>query len=220
MIYRRCGKRAFDLAVSVILLVLLSPLLVAVAVSVAVFLGRPVLFRQSRPGQGGILFRLVKFRSMSDKADSSGNPLPDEERLGRFGKFLRASSLDELPELWNVLRGEMSLVGPRPLLPRYVERYTPFQARRMEVKPGITGWAQVNGRNLVDWEERFSMDVWYVENRSFGLDLKILGLTMIQVFRREGISAEGHSTMAEFMGSRERQGEDASPGVKNPDRES
>jgi len=190
-------KRLFDIAGAFVLLVLVLPLLLVIAVLVRVKLGSPVLFRQVRPGRGARPFTLVKFRTMA--LASPGVPIaPDAERLSLFGRGLRASSLDELPELWNVLRGEMSLVGPRPLLTAYVERYSPEQARRHEVLPGITGWAQVNGRNTTTWEERLRLDVWYVDNRSLGLDLRILLRTVALVFRREGIAAPGEATMKEF----------------------
>ncbi len=195
-------KRTFDLLVSLILLTLLSPVLLVIAVLVRIKLGRPVLFSQERPGLHGRLFRLYKFRSMRDAHGTDGRLLPDDERLTKFGRFLRASSLDELPELFNVIKGEMSLVGPRPLLVAYLERYTPEQARRQEVLPGITGWAQVNGRNALSWEAKFRLDVWYVDNRSFWLDLKILFLTLWKALKREGISAPGSATAPEFMGSK------------------
>jgi len=163
--------------------------------------GSPVLFRQVRPGYRGRLFELYKFRSMTEARDIQGRLLPDEQRLTRWGRFLRATSLDELPELLNVLRGEMSLIGPRPLLVQYLERYTPEQARRHEVLPGITGWAQVNGRNVLTWEDKFHLDVWYVDHWSFWLDLKILSLTLWKVLTREGISQVGHATAREFVGS-------------------
>lgn len=199
--YNSCvGKRLFDLIVSALLLILLSPLLVVVAVLVRLRLGSPVLFTQPRPGLGAKPFHLVKFRTMADRRDPDGELLPDVERLDRFGSFLRSSSLDELPELWNVLRGDMSLVGPRPLLMRYLERYSPVQMRRHEVRPGITGWAQVNGRNNLPWAERFEMDVWYVDHRSFVLDLKILWLTFVKVLRRSDVNETGQATMTEFMG--------------------
>lgn len=172
-----------------------------VAVLVRIVHGKPVLFRQNRPGYQSSLFTVYKFRTMNNARDKQGNLLPDEQRLTRLGRFLRSSSLDELPELFNVLRGEMSLVGPRPLFKHYLERYSPEQARRHEVLPGITGWAQVNGRNALDWEEKFRLDVWYVDNWSFGLDLKILLLTLWKVIKREGISQPGHATAEEFMGS-------------------
>lgn len=194
-------KRTFDLLVSLILLILLSPVMLVIAVLVRIKLGRPVLFSQERPGLHGRLFRLYKFRTMRDARGADDRLLPDEERLTKFGRFLRASSLDELPELFNVLKGEMSLVGPRPLLVAYLERYTPEQARRHEVLPGITGWAQVNGRNALSWESKFKLDVWYVDNRSFWLDLKILFLTIWKALKREGISAPGSATAPEFMGS-------------------
>lgn len=191
----------FDRLLAFLLLLLLSPVLVGAAILVALFLGRPILFRQLRPGLNGKSFQVLKFRTMLDAVDSNGNPLPDSERMTRFGKFLRASSLDELPELWNVVRGDMSLVGPRPLLVEYLPKYSPQQARRHEVKPGITGWAQVNGRNAISWERKFELDVWYVDNRSTLLDIKILFLTVWQVIRRDGISADDHVTMPPFAGS-------------------
>ncbi|NLG49034.1 MAG: sugar transferase [Chloroflexi bacterium] len=199
--YRRAGKRAFDLAITIPLLVLCSPLLALVALLVRLKLGRPVLFRHQRPGLHGQPFTLLKFRTMTDARDAEGNLLPDAERLTPFGALLRSTSLDELPELVNVLKGEMSLVGPRPLHMRYLDRYTPEQARRHEVLPGITGWAQVHGRNAVDWETRFALDVYYVDHLSFGLDLRILGRTLATVLKREGISEAGHVTMTEFMGT-------------------
>lgn len=194
-------KRLFDLLVSLLLLVLLSPVMLVIAVLVRIKLGKPVLFSQERPGLHGRLFRLYKFRTMRDLRGQDGRLLPDEERLTKFGRFLRASSLDELPELFNVLKGEMSLVGPRPLLVAYLDRYTPEQARRHEVLPGITGWAQVNGRNALSWEAKFKLDVWYVDNQSFWLDLKILFLTLWKALKREGISAPGSATAPEFMGT-------------------
>ncbi|HEX4952582.1 MAG TPA: sugar transferase [Thermoanaerobaculia bacterium] len=195
------AKRAFDLVGSALGLILLAPLLLVLAVTVAMVLGRPVLFRQQRAGLGGTVFTLVKLRSMSDERDATGALLPDAHRLGRFGRFLRASSLDELPTLWNVLKGEMSLVGPRPLLLRYLPRYSPEQARRHEVKPGITGWAQVNGRNALTWEQKFELDVWYVDHRSLRLDLAILAATIGQVFRAQGIRHGEEATSPEFLGS-------------------
>jgi len=199
--YRRWGKRKLDLFLSLFGLVVLSPVLLLIAFLVRLKLGSPVLFRQVRPGFGGRLFTLLKFRTMRDLRDRERNLLPDGDRLSGFGTRLRRLSLDELPELFNVLKGDMSVVGPRPLLMQYLDRYTPEQARRHEVKPGITGWAQVNGRNAITWEEKFALDVWYVDNRSFGLDLKILGMTAWKVLKREGISAEGEATMPEFMGN-------------------
>jgi len=199
--FRTLIKRLFDLLISLVLLILLSPVMLVIAVLVRIKLGKPVLFSQERPGLHGRLFRLYKFRTMRDLRGPDGRLLPDEERLTKFGRFLRASSLDELPELFNVLKGEMSLVGPRPLLVAYLERYTPEQARRHEVLPGITGWAQVNGRNALSWEAKFKLDVWYVDNQSFWLDLKILFLTLWKALKREGISAPGSATAPEFMGS-------------------
>lgn len=194
------AKRAFDVGVALALLVLGAPVLAAVYLAVWAFLGRPVIFRQARAGRDGELFTLLKFRSMLDAAGPDGRPLPDDQRLTRFGKLLRSTSLDELPSLVNVLRGEMSLVGPRPLLARYLPRYSPRQRRRHEVRPGITGWAQVNGRNTVGWDERFELDVWYVDNYSLLLDLKILVMTVFKVLYREGVQADGEATMTEFMG--------------------
>ena len=197
----RIVQRLRDLLLSSLLLILLSPLLLALALLVRVKLGSPVLFSQERPGLHGKLFKLNKFRSMRDAYDETGKPLPDEERLTPFGRFLRSSSLDELPELFNVLKGEMSLVGPRPLLAAYLERYTPEQARRHEVLPGITGWAQVNGRNALTWEEKFKLDVWYVDHQSLWMDIRILFITLWKAIRREGISAPGSATAPEFMGT-------------------
>jgi lipopolysaccharide/colanic/teichoic acid biosynthesis glycosyltransferase len=202
-IYRRIGKRIFDLLIALPALILLSPLLAVLALLVRVKLGAPVFFRQQRPGLYGRAFRMVKFRTMTDARDAQGALLPDADRLTRFGKFLRAASLDELPELWNVVVGDMSLVGPRPLLMRYLDRYTPEQARRHEVRPGVTGWAQVNGRNAISWEQKFAYDVWYVDNLSFWLDLKILALTVRKIIVREGISQAGQATMEEFMGTQD-----------------
>jgi sugar transferase EpsL len=199
--YRRRGKRLFDLLVALPALIVFSPVLAALAVLVHLKLGTPVFFRQLRPGLHGRPFHMAKFRTMTDDHDASGALLPDADRLTVFGKFLRSTSLDELPELWNVVNGDLSLVGPRPLLMRYLDRYTPEQARRHEVRPGITGWAQVNGRNAISWEEKFALDVWYVDHVSFGLDLKILWLTVVRVFQRKGISQTGQATMEEFMGS-------------------
>jgi lipopolysaccharide/colanic/teichoic acid biosynthesis glycosyltransferase len=195
------SKRIFDLITASTCLVIFTPVMAIVAVLVRIVHGKPVLFRQNRPGYQSSLFTVYKFRTMNNARDKQGNLLLDEQRLTRLGRFLRSSSLDELPELFNVLRGEMSLVGPRPLFKHYLERYSPEQARRHEVLPGITGWAQVNGRNALDWEEKFRLDVWYVDNWSFGLDLKILLLTLWKVIKREGISQPGHATAEEFMGS-------------------
>nr|WP_205755310.1 sugar transferase [Azotobacter chroococcum] len=192
----------FDILVAATALLLLAPLLLVLAWLVRRRIGAPVLFRQLRPGLHGRPFELLKLRSMREALDERGRPLPDAERLTPFGRLLRASSLDELPELWNVLRGDMSLVGPRPLLMEYLPLYTPEQARRHAVRPGITGWAQVNGRNALSWEEKFRLDVWYVDHRSFRLDLRILLLTLKRVLAREGINAEGEATMARFTGSK------------------
>lgn len=194
-------KRSFDLVLSLMALVLLSPVLLSLAWQVRRKLGQPVLFRQLRPGLNGRPFELLKFRTMSDKRGANGDSLPDSERLQGFGKFLRSTSLDELPELWNVLKGDMSLVGPRPLLMEYMDLYSAEQARRHEVRPGITGWAQINGRNAISWEEKFALDVWYVDNRSMILDTKILLRTVKSVLSRDGISEEGHVTMQKFTGS-------------------
>jgi sugar transferase EpsL len=198
----QCSKRLFDLAVALVALIALSPLMLLIALLVRFKLGMPVIFRQLRPGLHGKPFTIYKFRTMIDARDAECNLLPDAERLTRFGRFLRSASLDELPEIFNVLKGDMSLVGPRPLLMRYLERYTPEQMRRHEVKPGITGWAQVNGRNAITWEEKFALDIWYVDNWSLGLDLKIIGLTIFKILKREGISQLGHATAQEFMGDR------------------
>ena len=195
------SKRLFDLLAASLGLLVISPVLLAVAILVRIYHGSPVLFGQKRPGLHGQPFRIFKFRTMTDARAADGSPLPDEQRLTRLGRFLRASSLDELPELFNVLRGEMSLVGPRPLLMQYLERYSPEQSRRHDVLPGITGWVQVNGRNALTWEDKFRLDVWYVDHWSFWLDLKILFLTFSKVFKREGISQPGHATMEEFMGN-------------------
>jgi lipopolysaccharide/colanic/teichoic acid biosynthesis glycosyltransferase len=195
------AKRAFDLAVAGIAVALLSPLVAVIALLVRVQLGSPVLFRQRRPGLGGRPFELLKFRTMTDRRDADGALLPDEARLTAFGRWLRATSLDELPELINVLRGEMSLVGPRPLLMEYLPLYTPEQARRHEVPAGVTGWAQVNGRNSLSWEDKFRLDLWYVDHWSLGLDLRILGLTVLKVLRAEGINQPGRATQERFRGT-------------------
>jgi lipopolysaccharide/colanic/teichoic acid biosynthesis glycosyltransferase len=194
-------KRALDVVVSAFLLVLLSPVLIAVTLMVWLQMGRPILFRQQRPGYKGVPFFALKFRSMTDKRDEQGRPLPDGARITRLGAYLRRSSLDELPQFWNVLRGDMSLVGPRPLLMQYLDRYTPEQARRHSVIPGITGWTQVNGRNDLAWEKKLALDVWYVDHWSLALDLRILGITVWKVLKGEGIAAEGSATMPEFMGT-------------------
>jgi sugar transferase EpsL len=193
-------KRLIDIVGSLFALVLLSPLFAVVSLCIYFAMGKPVLFRQYRPGFRGKPFLLYKFRTMLERYDEEGKPLPDEERLTRLGKFLRRTSLDELPELWNVLRGDMSLVGPRPLLMEYLSRYNREQARRHEMKPGLTGWAQVNGRNAISWEEKFKLDVWYVDHWSLGLDFKILWKTVVAVLKGEGVSADGHATMPEFRG--------------------
>lgn len=194
-------KRLLDIFGAFLGLVLLSPLLLLLVRRIGKDMGKPVFFRQIRPGKNAKPFEMIKFRSMRDAVDEAGNPLPDSERITPIGQKLRSSSLDELPELWNVLKGEMSLVGPRPLLMEYVPLYTPEQARRMDVRPGITGWAQVNGRNAISWEDKFKLDVWYVENRTLWLDIKILWMTVKKVLSREGISAPGDVTMPKFSGN-------------------
>lgn len=194
-------KRLFDIVISGLALILLSPLLAATALLVRLRLGSPVLFRQTRPGKAGRPFSILKFRTMLDTRDPDGRLLHDTERLTPFGRMLRSTSLDELPELWNVLKGEMSLVGPRPLLMEYLPLYSPEQARRHEVRPGITGWAQVNGRNALSWEEKFVLDIWYVDNRSFWLDIRILFLTARAAIRRDGINSGENQTMPKFTGS-------------------
>jgi sugar transferase EpsL len=198
--YRTFGKRLLDLVFTISALILLSPALALVALLACLKFGSPVLFRQRRPGLHGRPFTIYKFRTMTDKCDADGNLLPDAERLTSFGRFLRGTSLDELPELFNVLKGHMSLVGPRPLLMQYLDRYTPEQMRRHEVRPGITGWAQVNGRNALTWEQKFALDVWYVDHWSLCWDLKIIALTAWKVLTREGISQPGQATAQEFMG--------------------
>ncbi len=202
MSYTLC-KRAIDLGAAALGLVILSPVLLTLALLIRARLGAPILFRQTRPGLHARPFTIYKFRSMRDARDAHGNPLPDAERLPPLGRFLRSTSLDELPELWNVLRGDMSLVGPRPLLLEYLPLYSDEQARRHEVRPGITGWAQVNGRNAIGWEDRFALDVWYVDNKSLWLDLRILARTLKRVVTREGISHAGEATMTRFTGSPE-----------------
>jgi len=193
-------KRIFDLTLILLSLPLLLPLCLAVAWLVRSKLGSPILFRQIRPGKDAKPFVMIKFRTMTDERDAKGELLPDSVRLTKFGQFLRSSSLDELPELWNVVKGEMSLVGPRPLLMEYVPLYSPEQARRHALRPGVSGWAQVNGRNAIGWEEKFKLDVWYVDNRSLWLDIKVIGLTLKKVVVREGISANGEATMPIFKG--------------------
>jgi len=193
-------KRLFDFFFSLFLIIILSPVILILALMIRLKIGSPVIFKQERPGYKGRPFYFYKFRTMTDEVDSEGKLLDDEKRLTALGRRLRKYSLDELPQLFNVLKGELSFVGPRPLLMAYLERYTPEQARRHDVKPGITGWAQVNGRNALTWEEKFAFDVWYVDHQSFGLDLKILWMTLLKVLKAEGISQEGFSTMPEFMG--------------------
>ncbi|ANB52230.1 MULTISPECIES: sugar transferase [Aeromonas] len=197
-------KRLFDIVASFCALLLFSPIIALVAWKIRKNLGSPVLFRQTRPGLNGKPFEMVKFRTMKDATDVHGNMLPDAERMTPFGNKLRSSSLDELPELWNVLKGDMSLVGPRPLLMQYLPLYSKEQARRHGVRPGVTGWAQINGRNAISWEDKFKLDVWYVDNHSFWLDFKILLLTIRKVFIKDGISAEGHVTIEPFRGSHEK----------------
>lgn len=195
------SKRIFDLILTIPGLLIISPLLLIIAITILLIDGSPVLFKQVRTGLHGKLFNIYKFRTMSSRQDALGNLLPDTYRITPLGKFLRSTSLDELPELLNVLRGEMSLVGPRPLLPQYLERYSPEQARRHEVLPGMAGWAQVNGRNALSWEDKFRLDVWYVDHWSLWLDIKILFKTFYQILKREGISQPGHATAEEFMGN-------------------
>jgi lipopolysaccharide/colanic/teichoic acid biosynthesis glycosyltransferase len=199
-LYARYGKRFLDVALAILMLILFSPVLALVVLLVRIKLGSPVVFRQQRPGLRGRPFVIYKFRTMTDARDAQGSLLTDEQRLTAFGRLLRRTSMDELPELYNVLRGEMSLVGPRPLMMQYLDRYTPEQMRRHEVKPGITGWAQVNGRNAITWEQKFALDVWYVDHRSLWLDLKIIALTLWKTLTREGISQPGYATAEEFMG--------------------
>ncbi|MCU1772393.1 sugar transferase [Pseudomonas sp. 13B_3.2_Bac1] len=196
------SKRLFDIVASMAGLIVLSPVIVIVAYLIRKRLGSPILFRQVRPGLGGKPFEMVKFRTMRDALDANGNPLPDSERMTGFGSFLRSSSLDELPELWNVIKGDMSLVGPRPLLMEYLPLYDTLQVRRHDVRPGVTGWAQINGRNALSWEEKFKLDVWYVDNQSLWLDIKIILLTVKKVLVRDGISAQGEVTMTKFTGSK------------------
>lgn len=202
-LYSQWGKRLLDLVLTIPVLLLLAPLIALIALSVRLLLGSPILFHQQRPGLRGQTFTLFKFRTMTEARDARGNLLPDAERLTPFGRFLRNTSLDEVPELCSVLKGDMSLVGPRPLLLQYLERYTPEQARRHEVKPGITGWAQINGRNLLSWEQKFALDVWYVDHQSFWLDVWILVLTAWKILNREGISQPGQATAQEFTGQQQ-----------------
>jgi len=182
-------------------MIVLSPLFFIVAILVKMNLGSPIIYIQQRPGKGGVPFMLYKFRTMKENKDNNGDLLPDDKRLTRLGKIFRSCSIDELPELWNVIKGDMSIVGPRPLLTQYLSRYTPEQARRHELRPGVTGWAQINGRNAISWEEKFKLDVWYVDNQSFWLDIKIIWLTIWKILKRDGISQEGQATMKEFLGS-------------------
>jgi sugar transferase EpsL len=200
-VMRHFIKRLFDIISSVAGLIVISPLLVVLAVLVRLKLGSPILFRQQRPGLGGKAFVIYKFRTMTDQCDASGNLLPDGQRLPAFGRFLRSTSFDELPELLNVLKGDMSIVGPRPLMMKYLERYSPQQARRHEVKPGITGWAQINGRNTISWEDKFKLDVWYVDNWTLWLDMQIILKSVWMVVAKEGITQQGKATMDEFMGT-------------------
>ena len=194
-------KRVFDIFVSFLALMVLFPILILITVFIAIYQGRPALFRQRRPGKSGELFEMLKFRTMREELGANGAPLPDKERMTKIGKLLRSTSLDELPEFWNVLKGDMSLVGPRPLLIEYLPLYSSEQARRHEVQPGITGWAQVNGRNALSWEEKFDLDVWYVDHQSMWLDIKILLMTVRKVLLRDGISQSGETTMSKFTGS-------------------
>ncbi len=195
-------KRLFDIIASIVGLVIFSPIMLILYILILSKMGSPVLFRQLRPGKNAKPFEMIKFRSMKNSVDDKGNELPDAERITPFGRFLRSSSLDELPALWNVLKGDMSLVGPRPLLMEYLPLYSPEQARRHEVRPGITGWAQVNGRNALSWEEKFKLDIYYVDNKNFWFDIKIILLTIKKVIVRDGISAEGEATMSKFKGSK------------------
>ncbi|PSB02216.1 sugar transferase [Merismopedia glauca] len=193
-------KYVLDRIVAAIALIVLSPVILLVAIAIYIRIGSPIIFTQPRPGKNGVIFTFYKFRTMTDERDAHGNLLPDADRLLPFGEFLRQTSLDELPQLWNVLKGDMSFVGPRPLIVEYLPRYSPEQGKRHDVMPGITGWAQINGRNDISWEDKFKFDVWYVDNWSLWLDLKILLLTMTKVLRKEGITQEGHATCEEFKG--------------------
>jgi lipopolysaccharide/colanic/teichoic acid biosynthesis glycosyltransferase len=194
-------KRIFDICVSLFALFILCPILLLTMLLIRIKLGSPVFFRQQRPGLHGRSFEMIKFRTMTDAKDMSGNLLPDSDRLTPYGRFLRSTSIDELPELWNVLKGDMSIVGPRPLLMEYLPLYSPEQKRRHDVRPGITGWAQINGRNAISWDEKFAFDIWYVDSQSFKLDIKIIGLTLRQVLYRTGINAAGSATMPRFNGN-------------------
>ena len=211
-------NRLFDLALSIPALFSLTPLMLIIGFFVRMRIGTPVLFKQGRPGLYGKPFTIYKFRTMTDKRDKDWNLLLDGERLTRLGRFLRKTSLDELPELFNVIKGDMSVVGPRPLLMQYLDRYTAEQARRHEVKPGITGWAQVNGRNAITWEDKFKLDVWYVDNQSLWLDLKIIGLTLWKILKREGINQPGQATMEEFMGGDSRKNAQKAQNVLSDER--
>ena len=199
--WRFLVKTAIDRSAALVGLAVAAPVLAGAAVAVRATMGSPVLFRQKRPGRGERTFEIVKFRTMREATDAQGNPLSDAERLTAVGRWLRATSIDELPQLWNVLRGDLSLVGPRPLLVRYLPRYSPAQRRRHEVMPGVTGWAQIHGRNAISWEEKFALDVWYVEHWSLALDARILLETVGRVLRRDGVSSDGHATMPEFRGT-------------------
>lgn len=199
--YRQFGKRLFDLVIASQLVLITFPLFVFIAFIVRLTMGSPILFRQKRPGMHGRIFILIKFRSMTNSVDDRGNALSDSQRISRFGCFLRSTSLDELPELWNVILGDMSLIGPRPLLVEYLDRYTPEQAKRHEAKPGITGWAQINGRNAINWEEKFKLDLWYVQHLSLWLDIKIFTTTLLRVLKRDGINQAGQATAEKFAGS-------------------
>jgi len=195
-------KRLTDIFIIFLGLPLLIPAYILIAMLIKIKLGSPIIFKQTRPGLNGEVFNLIKFRTMTHKADEFGNPLSDSKRLMKFGKFLRSTSLDELPELWNVLNGSMSIVGPRPLLEEYMPLYSQDQARRHNVRPGITGWAQINGRNSISWEDKFDYDQWYVDNQSFLLDIKIILLTIVKVIKRDGISSQGEATMSKFTGTK------------------
>ena len=201
--YEKYIKRLLDFTLSFLALIILSPVLLVTAVMVRIKLGSPIIFHQERPGKSEKIFRLYKFRSMTDQCDENGNLLPDDQRLTRFGQILRSTSLDELPELWNILRGDMSIVGPRPLLVKYLPLYNEEQRHRHDVRPGLTGWAQANGRNAISWEEKFKLDVWYVQHISFWVDVKVIFMTVKKVFCRDGISSETSVTMEEFSGTKE-----------------
>ena len=201
IVYRKLFKPLLDRMLALLLIVLFSPVMLLVAAAIWLKMGSPVLFRQQRPGKDGKIFKIYKFRTMTDERDEAGELLPDEKRLVGVGKFIRSTSLDELPQLFNVLKGDMSFVGPRPLLVEYLPLYNERQRKRHDVKPGITGWAQVNGRNAISWEEKFEYDVWYVEHQSFWLDMKILWMTLMKVIKREGVSQKGQATMEKFKGS-------------------